>query len=184
MGKEIGLWSLRSPSCKPSIDCDIPLMRGDWVDILKCEVIVEVVFGSLLWEVEIVLESLKCEVIGVCWLSAYPSCVRWILYWLCIAFSERLYLVDRGVVYFRLYLPQILSGGSLCGQVSENPSVWRRGRRAGCSNLETYPCVSEWSIDYLTLSLLCALHHFILLIHYMLALFVCASLVFNHESFI
>ena len=38
----------------------------------------------------------------------------------------------------------------------------------------------------LTLSLLyCALHHFILLVHiYMLGLFVCASLVFNHESFI
>ena len=39
----------------------------------------------------------------------------------------------------------------------------------------------------LSLSLLhCALHHFILLIHilYMLVLFVCASLVFNHESFI
>ena len=32
------------------------------------------------------LESLKCEVIGVCWLSAYLSCVRWILCWLCLAF--------------------------------------------------------------------------------------------------
>ena len=37
----------------------------------------------------------------------------------------------------------------------------------------------------LSLSLLyCALHHFIFLIHYMLGLFVCASLVLNHESFI
>ena len=37
----------------------------------------------------------------------------------------------------------------------------------------------------LSLSLLyCVLHHFILLIHYMLGLFVCASLVLNHESFI
>ena len=37
----------------------------------------------------------------------------------------------------------------------------------------------------LTLSLYCALHHFILIIHiYMLGLFVCASLVLNHESFI
>ena len=37
----------------------------------------------------------------------------------------------------------------------------------------------------LSLSLLyCALHHFILLIHYMLGLFVCASLMLNHESFI
>ena len=33
---------------------------------------------------EFVLESLKCEEIGVCWLSAYPSCVRWILCWLCL----------------------------------------------------------------------------------------------------
>ena len=31
------------------------------------------------------LESLKCEVISVCWLSVYPSCVRWILCWLCLA---------------------------------------------------------------------------------------------------
>jgi len=37
----------------------------------------------------------------------------------------------------------------------------------------------------LTLSLLyCAFHHFILLIHYMLDLFVCVSLVLNHKSFI
>ena len=31
------------------------------------------------------LESLKCEVIDLYWLSAYPSCVRWFLCWLCIA---------------------------------------------------------------------------------------------------
>ena len=30
------------------------------------------------------LESLKCQVIGVCWLSAYPSFVRWFLCWLCL----------------------------------------------------------------------------------------------------
>ena len=31
------------------------------------------------------LESLKCEVIDLYWLCAYPSCVRWCLCWLCIA---------------------------------------------------------------------------------------------------
>ena len=46
-----------------------------------------------------------------------------------------------------------------------------------------------FAFDLLTLTLslslyYCALHHFILLIHYMLGLFVCASLVLNHESFI
>jgi len=33
----------------------------------------------------------------------------------------------------------------LCGRISENLFVWRRGRRAGCSNLETYLCVCVWS---------------------------------------
>ena len=35
---------------------------------------------------------------------------------------EMLYLVERGVVYSQLYLPQILSGGSLCGS-----PVWTSG---------------------------------------------------------
>ena len=42
----------------------------------------------------------------------------------------------------------------LCEQVSENPSVRRQGRRAVCSNLETYPCVSDWSTFSNSLSLL------------------------------
>ena len=33
---------------------------------------------------------------------------------------ERLYSVERGVVYSVLYLPQIFSGGSLCGS-----PVWK-----------------------------------------------------------
>ena len=52
------------------------------------------------------LESLKCEVIDLYWLSAYPSCVKWYLCWLCITSSERLYSVERGVVYSRLYCPK------------------------------------------------------------------------------
>jgi len=33
----------------------------------------------------------------------------------------------------------------LCGRYSENPSVGRQGRRAGCSNLKIYLCVCVWS---------------------------------------
>ena len=39
-----------------------------------------------------------------------------------LASSERLFLVERTVVYSILYLPQILSGGSLCGS-----PVWTSG---------------------------------------------------------
>ena len=68
------------------------------------------------------MESLKCEVIDLYWLSASPSCVRWILCLLSIASSERLYSVERGVVYSRLYCPkssvEVPCVGVLCGQVS------------------------------------------------------------------
>ena len=38
------------------------------------------------------------------------------LLWLCaLPLSVEVVLVERGVVYSILYLPQILSGGSLCG---------------------------------------------------------------------
>ena len=64
--------------------------------------------------------SLICEVIDLCWLSAYPSWLRWFLCWLCIASSERLYSVERGVVYSRLlYCPkfsvEVPCVGVLCG---------------------------------------------------------------------
>ena len=41
---------------------------------------------------------------------------------MCLASSERLNLLERGVVYSQLYLPQILSGDSLCGSL-----VWTNG---------------------------------------------------------
>ena len=67
------------------------------------------------------------RLIDLYWLSAYPSCVRWYLCWLCIVSSERLYSVERGVVYSCLYCPkssvEVPCVGVLCGQVSENPSV-------------------------------------------------------------
>ena len=137
-------------------------------------------------------------------LCAYPSFLRLILVALCLASKCRgCVVIERGVVYSRLlYCPNsqwrfpvwescvdklveilLCEGGDveLCAQTSKHIRVF--------------------AIDPLTLSLtlspsLCSLHHFILLIHfvciisycsfiyYMLGLFVCASLVFNHESFI
>ena len=35
---------------------------------------------------------------------------------MCLASSERLYLVERGVVYSQVVFAQILSRGSLCGK--------------------------------------------------------------------
>ena len=81
---------------------------------------------------EVVLESLKCEVIVLVWLSAYPSFVRWIVVWLsaiplsveaiefvgiplvrgciclalCLASSERLYLLREELCTLKLYLPK------------------------------------------------------------------------------
>ena len=62
------------------------------------------------------LESLKCEVIGVCWLSAYPSCVRWILCWLCIASSERLYWLREELCTPNCNYPKSSLEVSLCGK--------------------------------------------------------------------
>ena len=49
------------------------------------------------------------------WLSAYPSKCRGDLF-CALPLSVEVVLVERGVVYSQLYLPQILSGGSLCGK--------------------------------------------------------------------
>jgi len=59
--------------------------------------------------------------------------------------------------------------GSLVRRYSENPSVWRRERRAGCSNLETYLSVCDWS-TISKLYLLFTLHWFILFISYLICL--------------
>jgi len=60
----------------------------------------------------------------------------------------------------------------MCGRYSGNPSVWRRERRAGCSNLETYLCVCDWSTISNSLSYI--VHCIILIISYMLII-VCVS---------
>ena len=66
------------------------------------------------------LESLKCEMIEF----VNTPLVRGGYYvGLCLTSSERLYWLREELCTPILYLPQILSGGSLCGRVSENPSV-------------------------------------------------------------
>ena len=68
------------------------------------------------------LESLKCEVIGVYWLSAYPSCVRWF----CVGCALPLIVevvFERGVVYSRLlYMREELCTPGYC--IAPNPQ-WR-----------------------------------------------------------
>ena len=90
-----------------------------------------------------------------------------------------------------IVLPQILSGGSLCGS-----PVWTSGLEillceGGDVELgaPTLKQILLFVFDPLTLtlslSLNCAFASFhIAHSYYMLVLFVCASLVFNHESFI
>ena len=108
------------------------------------------------------------------WLSALPL-VRG-----CICWREE--LCTPGCIYpnpqWRFPVWEVL-----CGRVSGNPSVWRRGRRAMCSNLKTYPCVCLWSTFTNSPSFILCLASFILLIHtYMLGcVCLCASLVFNQE---
>ena len=136
--------------------------------------------------------TLKCEVIDLYWLSAYPCCVRWYLCGFVPSLCERLYLVERGVVYSRLYCPkssvEVPCVGVLCGQVSKLEILLCEGGDVElCARTSKHIAVFAFDPLTLTLSLsllFCALHHFILLIHYMLGLFVCASLVLNHESFI
>ena len=76
--------------------------------------------------------------------------------------------------------------GVLCGQISGLEILLCEGRDVElCARTSKHISVFTFDPLTLTLSLLhCALHHFIFLIHYMLVLFVCASLVLNNESFI
>ena len=67
MGKEIGFWLWKPLSCKPSLICVIPLVRGDCGYPSSERLIVEVVLVSLLVKRWIVLLvalclSLICEV--------------------------------------------------------------------------------------------------------------------------
>ena len=101
-------------------------------------------------------------------------------------------MVERGVVYSILYLLQILSGGSLCGS-----PVWTSGWEILlCEGGDVELCartskhIRVFAFDRLTLTLslslllLCLASFILSYIYYMPGLFVCASLVLNHESFI
>ena len=72
------------------------------------------------------LESLKCEVIGLL-AKCLPLLCEVIFVLVVHCLCERLYLVERGVVYSQLYCPkssvEVPCVGVLCGQVSGNPSV-------------------------------------------------------------
>ena len=67
---KIGLWLWKSPSCKPSLICDIPLVRGNCVEI-------PLVRGDSGGCVGIPLSE-EVEL----WLYAYPSFVMLIIVWL------------------------------------------------------------------------------------------------------
>ena len=85
------------------------------------------------------------------WLCAYPSFVRLIFVWLCtLPLSVEVVSVgERSCVLSIVFVPnpqwRFPMWEVLCGRVSGNPSVWRRERRAVCSNLETYLGVYIWS---------------------------------------
>ena len=141
------------------------------------------------------LESLKCEVIDLYWLSAYPSCVRWCLCWLCIASVRGCIRLREELCTPLLYCPkssvEVPCVGVLCGKVSEMETLLCEGGDVElCARTSKHIAVFAFDPLTLTLSLslslyYCALHHFILHIHsYMLGLFVCALLVLNYESFI
>ena len=99
------------------------------------------------------------------WLCVYPSIVRLILVALCLASTCRGCVVfERGVVYSRLlYLPQILSGGSLCGKSCVDELVeillCEGGDVELCARILKHILVFAFDPLSLTLSLLyCALH--------------------------
>jgi len=99
-------------------------------------------------------------------------------------------LVERGVWYSRLYYPkssvEVPCIGVLGGQVSGLEILLGEGGDVELG-ARTLKQILLFVFDPLTLTLsllFCALHHSILINHYMLGLFVCASLVLNHESFI
>ena len=100
---------------------------------------------------------------------------------MCLASSERLYLLDRGVVYSQFVFTQILSGGSLCGKCCLNELVeillYEGGDVELCAR--TLKHISVFAFDPLSLTLsfsltLCIVY--IVHIIYMLGLIVCPYL--------
>ena len=99
-------------------------------------------------------------------------------------------MVERGVAYSRFVFTEILSGGFLCGKSCVDELVEILLCEGGDVELcaRTSKQISVFAFDplSLTLSLTLCLASFILLIQtYILGcVCLCASLVFNHESFI
>ena len=122
------------------------------------------------------LESLKCEVIVFEWLCAYPSKYRGDLF-CALPLRVEVVLVERGVVYSRLYLPQILSGGSLCWKSCVDELVEILLCEGGDVELgaRTSKHIFVFAFDPLSLALsliLCIASYCHII--YMLVLFVCA----------
>ena len=97
---------------------------------------------------------------------------------LCLASSEKLYLVERGVVYPQIVFTQILSGGSLCGSCVDD-IVKILLYEGGDVELgaRTSKHILVFAFDPLSLnSLFYTLHlfHIVHIIHICLVLFVCA----------
>ena len=89
------------------------------------------------------------------------------------------FVTERGVVYSRLYLPQILSRGSLCGQVSGlEILLCEDGDVELCARTSKFIRVFAFDPLTLTLSLSCilcrALIHIV--ISYLYAWLVCVCL--------
>ena len=178
--------------CKPSVLYDIPLVRGDCVDTLQWEVIVEVVLdlSSVRWSWLCGFEPYPSSVrLIFVWLSAYPSKCRGDLFCALSLSVEVVFVWERSCVLL-VVLAQILSGGSLYGKSCVDDLVEILLCESGDVELgaRTSKHIIVFAFNPLSLNslLYCALHWFILSYHsYMLGCFcLCASLVFNHESFI
>ena len=152
----------------PSYICDIPLVRGDCGYPSRERLIVEVVLVSLFVKRWIV----------IVWLCAYPSFVRLILVALCLGSVRGCIRLREELCTPVIVLPQILSGGSLCGKSCVDELVKIFLCEGGVVELcaRTSKPIRVLAIDPLSLNSL----SFTLCIYsychiiYMLGLFVCA----------
>ena len=95
-------------------------------------------------------------------------------------------MVERGVVYSQLFLPQILSGGSLCGKscVEELVKIVLFEGEDVELDAQTSKHISVFAFDPLSLNslsfILClALIHIVISFKYAWVAYLCAILVFN-----
>ena len=103
------------------------------------------------------------------WLSAYPSKCRGDLF-CALPLSVEVILVERGVVYFQLYLPQILSGGFLCGKFCVDELV----KILLCEMCaRTSKHILVFAFDPLSLTLSLTFVHYIILSYHIHACVVC-----------